>query len=344
MKKYIIIAATAILAAACSSSTTLQGSVPQEVSEVIATVAGQDYTLAVTNGQFKGKLPVDVTTFSGFKAGDINRSFISDGSTITIDVEEDGDVEFSSNDKNSVQSRLNEVHEWYQDFMEDYQEKSRDGEMTAELDAELTESYVEKLKGYAAANKDNVIAGGAIALLEGQIEDAELEKIIAGVDPKILEADKDLQRIKAGIEKRKGTQSGAMFTDFEVTQPDGSIAKLSDYVGKGKYILVDFWASWCGPCKREIPNIKAAYEKYKGDKFDVLSVAVWDKPEDTVKAAAEHGVVWNQIINAQRIPTDIYGIEGIPHLILFGPDGSIVKRGEGLRGEGLEKTLSELLK
>ena len=107
--------------------------------------------------------------------------------------------------------------------------------------------------------------------------------------------------------------------------------------------MVDFWASWCGPCKREIPNIKAAYEKYKGDKFDVLSVAVWDKPEDTAKAAAEHGVVWNQIVDAQKVPTDIYGIEGIPHLILFAPDGKILKRGDALRGPGLEETLSKLL-
>ena len=140
-----------------------------------------------------------------------------------------------------------------------------------------------------------------------------------------------------------GTEEGAMFTDFEATQPDGSVLKLSDFVGKCKYILVDFWASWCGPCKREIPNIKAAWEKYKGDKFDVLSVAVWDKPEDSAKAAAEHGVVWNQIVNAGQVPTDIYGIEGIPHLILFGPDGVIVKRGEALRGPGLEKVLSKIL-
>ena len=139
------------------------------------------------------------------------------------------------------------------------------------------------------------------------------------------------------------TAEGAMFTDFEITQPDGTVAKLSDYVGKGKYILVDFWASWCGPCKREIPNIKAAWEKYKGDKFDVLSVAVWDKPEDTAAAAAEHGVEWAQIVNAQKIPTEIYGLEGIPHLILFGPDGKIVKRGDALRGPGLDKVLSVIL-
>ena len=140
------------------------------------------------------------------------------------------------------------------------------------------------------------------------------------------------------------TAEGAMFTDFEIPQPDGKVAKLSDYVGKGKYILVDFWASWCGPCKREIPNIKAAWNKYKGDKFDVLSVAVWDKPEDTAKAAAEHGVLWNQIVNAQQIPTDIYGIEGIPHLILFGPDGTILKRGDALRGPGLDEVLSSIFK
>ena len=140
-----------------------------------------------------------------------------------------------------------------------------------------------------------------------------------------------------------GINAGDMFTDFEIAQPDGSVVKLSDYVGKGKYILVDFWASWCGPCKREIPNIKAAYDKYAGEKFDVLSVAVWDKPEDTAVAAAEHGVTWNQIVNAQKIPTKIYGIEGIPHLILFGPDGVIITRGDELRGDGLEKTLSKLL-
>ena len=133
-----------------------------------------------------------------------------------------------------------------------------------------------------------------------------------------------------------------MFTDFEAVQPDGSVAKLSDYVGKGKYILVDFWASWCGPCKREIPNIKAAYEKYKGDKFDVLSVAVWDNDNSQSRVAIqEMEMTWNHLfMGMDKTPTERYGIFGIPHLILFAPDGTIYKR--GLRGDELRDTIAEL--
>ena len=90
-----------------------------------------------------------------------------------------------------------------------------------------------------------------------------------------------------------------------------------------------------------MPNLRAVYEKYHGDKFDMLSVAVWDKLDDTIQAAKEENIVWNQIMNAQRIPTDIYGITGIPHIILFGPDGTILKR--NLRGEAIGEAIAEAL-
>jgi thiol-disulfide isomerase/thioredoxin len=136
------------------------------------------------------------------------------------------------------------------------------------------------------------------------------------------------------------TAEGAMFKDFEA-EYNGKVQKLSDYVGKGKYVLVDFWASWCGPCKREIPNLINVYNKYKGDKFEVLGVATWDKPADTERSIKELGIEYPQIINAQRAGSDAYGISGIPQIILFGPDGKIIKR--DLRGEQIEAAVKNCL-
>lgn len=141
--------------------------------------------------------------------------------------------------------------------------------------------------------------------------------------------------------KEQETGEGKMFTDFEA-EHEGKVTKLSDYVGKGKYVLVDFWASWCGPCKAEIPNLIKVYNQYKGEKFEVLGVATWDKPEDTQKAIKQLGIPYPQMLNAQKAGSNAYGISGIPQIILFGPDGTILKR--NLRGENVEKAVAEALK
>lgn len=172
-----------------------------------------------------------------------------------------------------------------------------------------------------------------LSTLQYDLTPAQVDSMLNLLDPSLSESSV-VSMMKKAIDAKKATAEGAMFTDFDI---DG--VKLSDYVGKGKYVLVDFWASWCGPCKREIPNIKKVYDKYVGDDFDVLSVAVWDQPQASVDTAKAYGVNWNEIINAQAVPTDLYGIQGIPHIILFGPDGTIVKR--DLRGEGIEEEVAK---
>ena len=132
---------------------------------------------------------------------------------------------------------------------------------------------------------------------------------------------------------------GAKYEDFTV-EYDGRSTKLSDYVGHGQYVLIDFWASWCGPCRAEIPNLMAVYQKYKDQGLMVVGIASWDKPEASLKAIEEDGVSYPQIINAQDIATNAYNIGGIPHIILFAPDGTILAR--GLRGEEIEKKLKEI--
>ena len=124
---------------------------------------------------------------------------------------------------------------------------------------------------------------------------------------------------------------------------DGAKQKLSDYVGKGKVVVVDFWASWCPPYRAEIPKLQALKAKY-GDRFDVLGVAVWDNPDDTHKAIEELNITWPVIIGTHKLtePTDLYGIKSIPHVIIFGPDGTIVSR--NLLGDDLANKLAEVIK
>jgi thiol-disulfide isomerase/thioredoxin len=168
------------------------------------------------------------------------------------------------------------------------------------------------------------------------------EELIAYVDnDEFLKQNAMIMEAKQNWLVQMETSEGKMFKDFSA-EYEGKVTKLSDYVGKGKYVLVDFWASWCGPCKAEIPNLIKVYNQYKGDKFEVLGVATWDEPADTKKAIEKMSIPYPQMLNAQKAGSDAYGINGIPQIILFGPDGKILKR--NLRGAALEKAVAEALK
>ena len=218
---------------------------------------------------------------------------------------------------------------------------------------DFVEKYIAFNLDAAKKNPDNEVAVQVLMNLRGLIEDEQASEIISAMPAEMLERE-DVAALKKGLDARVATAEGKPFVDFTVNsvvgqtrsvppQPKYAEVKLSDYVGKGKYILLDFWSPWCGPCRREMPNIKAVYDKYKGDKFDVVSIAVWERePVDvTIETAAKLGMDWNQINNGQREPAELYGVEGIPHLILFGPDGTIVKR--GFHGAEIDQIVSSYI-
>lgn len=173
------------------------------------------------------------------------------------------------------------------------------------------------------ANLDNPV--GYYFFLQDAYEMSlpELDKAIAA-HPALGNFER-IQKLRQSMLSKAETSVGSKFKDFEVTYND-STYRLSDYVGNGKYLLVDFWASWCGPCIRETKVIKELYNQYKDKGLEVLGVAVWDEPENTLQAIEQHELPWQQIINAQYIPTDIYGIPAIPCIILIDPEGNIISR------------------
>lgn len=122
------------------------------------------------------------------------------------------------------------------------------------------------------------------------------------------------------------TQPGNKFKDFTASY-EGKQHKLSDVVGHGDYVLLDFWASWCGPCRAEMPVIKEVYEKYKDKNLKILGVAVSDEPANSLNAATQMELPWEIWVNGGKEASEAYNVTYIPLLILFAPDGTILERG-----------------
>ena len=131
------------------------------------------------------------------------------------------------------------------------------------------------------------------------------------------------------------------FKDARLVTLKGDSVYLSDYVGKHKYVMVDFWASWCGPCMREVPNVKAAYEKYKSRGLEIVGVSLDRDPKAWEKAVNEKGITWIQTGGMGSDISKSYGVQYIPYIVIFDKKGNIVAK--NLHGEGLLTKLEELM-
>ena len=341
--------------------------VPEGISEVNVTVGeAVDTLVPVVDGKFAVALPADPAALGMIAAGNYRANFISDGTPLTVVLDEETTVT-SAYPEVSVQEKLNAFNAAEKEYVEQYRTKQQkinsDSIMTAEEKEAALENFFDTFfKEYKehnvtafTENTDNFVSLFALQNLRGEFEDAKLDSLLNLLSPALKEH-KYVKSMQEALQARLNTAEGKPFIDFTVNsvvgmtrsippQPKYADVKFSDYVGKGKYILVDFWAPWCGPCKREIPNLKAVYDKYAGENFDILSIAVWERQpvQVTIDTAAELGMNWLHINNAGSVPTDIYGVEGIPHLMLIGPDGTILK--SGFHGaEGIEAAVAEYLK
>jgi len=269
---------------------------------------------------------------------------------------------FSCAPKKSEEEKLAEFTEWNQTFMENYRARitqlADDHEAAEAYTDSAYHAYLDYNKAALMDNLDNAVGVEALKEVYSDMEPEELAKVLKKFKAPVTGQDSVfVSYLKENVNASLATAIGKPFTDFTVQHVTGEDANgepvyepksLSDFVGKGKVMLVDFWSPWCPPCKAELPNIKAVWEKYHGDNFDILSVAVWEENrgmnwKNTIDTAAVYGITWNQLNNGHQEPASLYGIQGIPHMILFDAEGKIIARGDDVGGESLDPAVAKAL-
>lgn len=168
----------------------------------------------------------------------------------------------------------------------------------------------------------------------------QLDAIFAKMKPATLE-DEKVAPVYAKFQMLKRTEEGTPYTDFSAPTPDDQTLALSEVVGKSDYVLVDFWASWCGPCRRSMPEMKALYDKL-GGKLQIVGVSLDQDKDQWVNAIQTLGLNWlhmSDLQGWQSAPAELYGISAIPATVLINKEGIII--GRNLEASEIEALLKE---
>ncbi|MET3880706.1 AhpC/TSA family protein [Chitinophaga sp. OAE865] len=178
--------------------------------------------------------------------------------------------------------------------------------------------------------------------LRSRLEPEEFRQLFESLDKSVQESQYG-KSVTVYVKSLKANVLNVVADDFSQEDTKGQPVKLSSF--RGKYVLVDFWASWCGPCRQENPNVVKAYNRFKDKNFTILGVSLDDNRERWLRAISQDGLAWTQVSDLRGWGNEVavqYGVQSIPTNFLVDPAGKIIAR--NLRGEELEAKLEQLLK
>lgn len=205
----------------------------------------------------------------------------------------------------------------------------------------LEQSNEVRIKEFLKDNGDQVAALAALTHLSPEKDFELFDEVLNELQPK-LENNPIYTKLKKQISNLAQTQVGAEAPDISMAGVDGEPIKLSSF--RGKYVLIDFWASWCKPCRIENPNVVRMYNEYKDKDFEIYGVSLDEERNKWLQAIEQDGIKWVQVSDLKgwnNEAAQTYNVNSIPETVLLSPEGEIIAR--GLRGRDLEEKLKELL-
>ena len=365
MKKIVyLFAVGAMSLAACSSDPAYK------ISGTIENVADGEYVyLSEAKGREMVKLDSAVVTagaftFEGRQDAPVNRyitytpkegrapryDFFLENGNITMTLSKEKTSVTGTVNNDIYQAYKNEIQPLNKQNAELYKQYRAEG-VTDEQKAEL-EKQMEDLEAKINTLTYNAIDANitnpvGIHLWPGNSYSMELEQLqaLAAKVPAEYQSNERIAKLLKRIDVLAKTAVGQKFTDFTLPDPDGNPLKLSDVIAKNKYTLIDFWASWCGPCRAEMPNVVAAYKEYSKKGFGIVGVSLDSKADAWKGAIKSMNMTWDHMSDLKYWECEgaaLYGVNSIPATVLVAQDGTIIAR--NLRGEAIKEKLAELLK
>lgn len=244
------------------------------------------------------------------------------------------------NKLNTLQNEQNNIYKSLQNTsLTDEQRDAKLADADAK-DAEMTEVISQTID----ENITNPVGVHLLNQYNFIMDYEDIEPILAKV-PAQYQNNERISRLKEQVALAKNTAIGQKFVDFEMQTPDGKEVKLSDFISKNKYTLIDFWASWCGPCRQEMPNLVKAYNEYKSKGFGIVGVSLDRDLEAWKQGIKALDITWPQMSDLKFWNSEgaqLYAVRSIPYTVLVDQNGTIIAK--GLHGKELQEKLAELFK